>query len=198
MDKLASYKLNKAFTEGVDICLDDAPEVQFRVRLPSQYNRGYTNAIYGGMGFKVSADGMMQTEANIMDAKYAQEDAFLAHCLVSMDGEPVPADFAAEYPAALAEPPARRSLVAWLAAAVTAGVRPEKWRVDAEGPLTLAVDVIEPTGAETHVYGHIEGHAVRCVFRERLNVAPGDTLRLSVNPASLHAFDPQSGRRVSA
>jgi len=103
MDKLASYKLNKAFTEGVDICLDDAPEVQFRVRLPSQYNRGYTNAIYGGMGFKVSAEGMMQTEANIMDAKYAQEDAFLAHCLVSMDGEPVPADFATEYPAALAE-----------------------------------------------------------------------------------------------
>ena len=83
-------------------------------------------------------------------------------------------------------------------AAVTAGVRPEKWRVDAEGPLTLSVDVIEPTGAETHVYGHIEGHAVRCVFRERLNMAPGDTLRLSVNPASLHAFDPQSGRRVSA
>ena len=83
-------------------------------------------------------------------------------------------------------------------AAVTAGVRPERWRVDPEGPLTLSVDVIEPTGAETHVYGRIEGDAVRCVFRERLDVAPGDTLRLSVDPAALHAFDAQSGRRVSA
>ena len=44
MNKLASYKLDKAFTDGVDIYLDAAPDCAFRVRLPSQYNRVYTQA----------------------------------------------------------------------------------------------------------------------------------------------------------
>ena len=103
MDKLSKYKIDKAFTEGVDIYLDDAPDVAFRVRLPSQYNRGYTNALYGGMGFKVGTDGTVKTDANIMDAKYAQEDAFLTNCLLTVDGEPVDKDFATNYPAALTE-----------------------------------------------------------------------------------------------
>lgn len=103
MDKLVKYKIDKAFTEGVDIRLDDAPEVCFRVRLPSQYNRGYTNKLYSGMNLKISEDGKVNSDANVMDAKYASEDAFVDHCLVSMDGDPIPDSFAADYPTALSE-----------------------------------------------------------------------------------------------
>jgi len=101
MNKLKAYKLNKAFTDGVDIRLDGA-DVVCKVRLPSQYNRGYTQALYSGIGFEFS-DGLVKPSGSIMDTRYAQEDAFVEHCLLSIDGEPVPDDFAKEYPSALAE-----------------------------------------------------------------------------------------------
>ena len=102
MDKLASYKLDKAFTEGVDLTLDAAPDVVFRVRLPSQYNRAYTQALYAGMDFDMT-DGEVKPKGGVMAAKYAQDDAFIAHCLLSMDGEAIPDSFASEYPIAVAE-----------------------------------------------------------------------------------------------
>jgi hypothetical protein len=102
MNKLKAYKLDKSFTDGVDIPLDDA-DVTCRVRLPSQYNRGYTQALYGGIDFEFSDDGRVKPSGSIMDTRYAQEDAFIKHCLLSIDGEDVPDNFAADYPSALAE-----------------------------------------------------------------------------------------------
>ncbi len=103
MDKLKRYKLDNAFTDGVEITLDDAPDCVFLVRLPSQYNRAYTQAMYGGMHFDVDDDGNVTPTGNLLDTKYAQEDAFVAHCLIAIDGDPAPANFASEYPAALQE-----------------------------------------------------------------------------------------------
>jgi len=103
MNKLKAYKLNKAFTDGVEIRLDDAPDVLFLVRLPSTYNRGYSEALYSGMSMSLDDDGQVKTESSIMVARYVQEDAFVEHCLISMDGEPIDADFQAEYPEAVAE-----------------------------------------------------------------------------------------------
>ncbi len=101
MDKLKAYKLDKAFTEGVDIPLDGA-DVVCRVRLPSQYNRAYTQALYSGIGFEFSDDGV-RPSGSIIDTRYAQEDAFINHCLLSIDGEDVPANFGRDYPTALSE-----------------------------------------------------------------------------------------------
>ena len=103
MDKLGSYKLNKAFTKGVDIRLDDAPDVCFLIRLPSQYNRAYSQALYGAMDWSIGDDGQVTTGGNLLATRYAQEDSFIQHCLISMDGEPIPDDFPIEYPQALAE-----------------------------------------------------------------------------------------------
>ena len=103
MDKLARYKLDSAFTDGVEIYLDDAPDCCFLVKLPSQYNRGYTNAVYAGMSFQVDANGISKGKANITDARFGQQDAFIAHCIVSMDGEPLPNDFVKQYPKAVDE-----------------------------------------------------------------------------------------------
>jgi len=101
MDKLKSYRLDKAFTEGVDIILDHAPDVLFKVRLPSQYNRGYMQALYSGI--ELDSLSGVKTGATLMGTKYAQQEAFVGHCMVSVDGEPVPSNFRDEYPAALDE-----------------------------------------------------------------------------------------------
>lgn len=103
MDKLAHYKLDKAFTSGVVINLDHAPEVDFLVKLPSQYNREYCQALYGAMQWEAGADGEVKTGGALMATRYAQEDAFVAHCLLSKDGEPIPESFSEEYPEAVAE-----------------------------------------------------------------------------------------------
>lgn len=103
MDKLAHYKLDKAFTRGVVIRLDHAPDVEFLVKLPSQYNREYCQALYGAMQWESGADGEVKTGGALMATRYAQEDAFIAHCLLSQDGEPIPESFAEEYPEAVAE-----------------------------------------------------------------------------------------------
>ena len=79
---------------------------------------------------------------------------------------------------------------------VTVGLRPESYRRDDDGPLVLTVGVVEPTGPEIHVFGHLAGAPVRAVFRERVLPRPGEILRLSVAPGEVHLFDPGSGRRL--
>ena len=80
---------------------------------------------------------------------------------------------------------------------VDLGVRPEHLSIR-EGPnaIPFAVEVVEPTGAETHLVGTVDGAPLRCVFHERLQVSPGDTLPLFADPARLHLFDRETGARL--
>ncbi|SCY79643.1 ABC transporter ATP-binding protein [Microvirga guangxiensis] len=82
-------------------------------------------------------------------------------------------------------------------ATVTLGIRPEHYRLDPEGPIRLVVDVIEPTGSESHIYGRVDDSEVRAVFRERISAAPGEALQLSVDPDKVHLFDASTGMRLS-
>ena len=100
---LDSYKVDKAFTTGVELRLDAAPDDIFLVRLPSMYNRGYSQAVYSGMDLTPDADGNVGTGVNMMIAKYARDDAFVEQCLVSLNGEPIPQGFIDDYPTAVAE-----------------------------------------------------------------------------------------------
>ena len=76
------------------------------------------------------------------------------------------------------------------------GIRPERFRRAGDGGLPLQVGVVEPTGAETHVYGTIGETAVRVVLSERIAARPGEILPLSVAPEDCHLFEAASGRRV--
>ena len=77
---------------------------------------------------------------------------------------------------------------------VEIGIRPEHFLIDEAAPAArIEVDVVEPTGAETHVYGSIGGEKVRAVFRDRIAVSPGDRLPVTVDPANAHLFDRASG-----
>jgi len=99
---LERYKLDKAFTDGVEIRLDDAPNDVFTVTLPSQYNREYMTAMYSGIEMDRSG-GVVSTGASVLSTRYAQIDAFMSVCLKSLNGEPIPADFMKHYPAAVDE-----------------------------------------------------------------------------------------------
>lgn len=75
-----------------------------------------------------------------------------------------------------------------------AGIRPENFVISEIGKgVTLVVEVIEPTGPETHIYGRIAGEPVRAVFRERVHLKSGDRLPVSAAPNHIHLFDKASG-----
>jgi multiple sugar transport system ATP-binding protein len=82
-------------------------------------------------------------------------------------------------------------------ASVTLGIRPEHYRLDPAGPIQLAVDLIEPTGSESHIYGRIDQSEVRAVFRERIAVSNGAKLQLSVDPEKIHLFDAKTSMRLA-
>jgi multiple sugar transport system ATP-binding protein len=76
------------------------------------------------------------------------------------------------------------------------GVRPESFRLGGDIPLT--VEVVEPTGSETHVLAKLGETEIIGVFRERVRAAPGERLMVGVDLAATHLFDPGSGRRLAA
>ena len=76
------------------------------------------------------------------------------------------------------------------------GLRPESMRLGGDIPLTI--DVVEPTGSETHVLGRLGATDVVGVFRERIGAGPGEAIRISVDPAATHLFDAGSGARIAA
>ncbi|MFC0408357.1 ABC transporter ATP-binding protein [Roseomonas elaeocarpi] len=81
--------------------------------------------------------------------------------------------------------------------AVTYGIRPEHLMLR-EGGLPLVVEVVEPTGSETQVFGHLGDQRVVGVFRERIGAAPGQVLPVSWDLSLAHLFDQSTGQRLVA
>lgn len=80
---------------------------------------------------------------------------------------------------------------------VTLGIRPEHVELAQHSLITLNVDVVEPTGAETHFYSRV-GEAPFCVaVHHRLDIAPGQTVHLHFPADRVHLFDSRSGARIN-
>jgi multiple sugar transport system ATP-binding protein len=79
---------------------------------------------------------------------------------------------------------------------IVMGVRPE--HVTLGGPLAIPahVMVVEPTGYETQVIARLAGQDIVCVFRERLNDRPGDSIALTLE-GPLHFFDAETGEAIA-
>ncbi len=82
------------------------------------------------------------------------------------------------------------------------GIRPEHLEPCAESAAQIVaeVDLVEPLGADTLVYGRIAGGdgahvAVRLPADSRVQAGK---LALRYDPANVHWFDPQSGKRIEA
>jgi multiple sugar transport system ATP-binding protein len=76
------------------------------------------------------------------------------------------------------------------------GIRPEHLALDADG-LPFAVELVEPTGSETQVQGRLGDQPLSGVFRERIETKPGETIRVSPQPGTIHLFDGQTSRRLN-
>jgi multiple sugar transport system ATP-binding protein len=76
------------------------------------------------------------------------------------------------------------------------GIRPEHFQLSPEG-LPAVVHVVEPTGSETQVMAEFAGASVICAFRERVSAKPGETIRVSPDPALVHLFDAGTGQRLA-
>ncbi|MDX8481668.1 sn-glycerol-3-phosphate ABC transporter ATP-binding protein UgpC [Mesorhizobium sp. VK24D] len=82
--------------------------------------------------------------------------------------------------------------------AMVLGVRPEHLRL-AEDGIPVTVVVIEPTGSEVQIIGRTAGgEDIVANFRERHSFAPGDAIRLSVEPGPIHLFHGETGQRIEA
>jgi multiple sugar transport system ATP-binding protein len=75
------------------------------------------------------------------------------------------------------------------------GVRPEHFELHPTG-FEAVVDVVEPTGAETHVIAHVGEQSITAVFRERIDARPGNAIRLSVSGGRALLFDAGTQRRL--
>ena len=83
------------------------------------------------------------------------------------------------------------------------GLRPEHLEPCEAGEalLTAMVDLVEPLGADTLVYGHLgaDGSGVRVAARLHASVQARDgRLGLRFAAAAMHFYDPASGRRIES
>jgi multiple sugar transport system ATP-binding protein len=80
-------------------------------------------------------------------------------------------------------------------AKLTLGVRPEHIEASNEG-IPMDVEVVEPTGAETHLYGKIGGAAWCVTMRQRASIEPGQRVTVRFPEQHTHLFDTESGNRL--
>ncbi|HHW78785.1 MAG TPA: sn-glycerol-3-phosphate ABC transporter ATP-binding protein UgpC [Xanthomonadaceae bacterium] len=80
--------------------------------------------------------------------------------------------------------------------AVTYGIRPEHLTLDPDNGIAAEVVVVEPTGSETQVSMRIGSQSLTGIFRERVKLEPGDTIRVSPDIQAIHLFD-QNGNRIN-
>ena len=77
------------------------------------------------------------------------------------------------------------------------GIRPEHLSVDgADGGLPGKVALVEPLGAQVQIISEVAGRQVTVLVSERILPPIGSSITLSAKPASVHAFDAESGRRL--
>ena len=86
---------------------------------------------------------------------------------------------------------------------VTIGVRPEDILISSTGEgLQVAVDLVEELGADGYLYGHTEVNGARVDIVARVDGRShpnaGETIFVLPAPAHIHAFDIETGSRLSA
>lgn len=82
---------------------------------------------------------------------------------------------------------------------VVLGVRPDDITVVRDGSPAIAatVGVVEPTGSETLLNMSIGGQSMLGVFKERLDVQPGEQIAVRFDPARVHLFDTETRLRIA-
>ncbi|AYG63368.1 ABC transporter ATP-binding protein [Rhizobium jaguaris] len=79
---------------------------------------------------------------------------------------------------------------------VIIGIRPEDISFATDGGVPATVTVVEPTGSETHVALEVEGKEITWVMRERAELTPNQTVKLSLKSPNIHFFDKVTQQRL--
>ncbi|SIT76062.1 carbohydrate ABC transporter ATP-binding protein, CUT1 family [Yoonia rosea] len=79
--------------------------------------------------------------------------------------------------------------------AVTAGIRPEDFILDATGPLSMDVQIIEELGAHRLLHGTLGTHSVTVLVSNDITAATGPQ-HLSVRPDAVCVFNTIDGKRL--
>jgi sn-glycerol 3-phosphate transport system ATP-binding protein len=82
---------------------------------------------------------------------------------------------------------------------ITVGIRPEHFKIDGYAALsTLPVDIVEPLGAQTMVEVRLGDKVVTVSLDGAAAIKSGDRIPLTLDPANLHLFDPETEARIGA
>jgi len=79
---------------------------------------------------------------------------------------------------------------------VEVGIRPEHIQVADAAGLDAQVEVVEPTGSETHVVIDAGGEKLVALIRRRMSISVGDKLPIVFEDGQAHLFDAVSGQRL--
>ncbi|TYB83622.1 ABC transporter ATP-binding protein [Oceaniovalibus sp. ACAM 378] len=80
---------------------------------------------------------------------------------------------------------------------VIAGMRPEHFSTETIGTqLFGATTLVEPTGAQTHITFELAGTSATVVLDGGVDIAVGQMLTVSIDPAKLHFFNTETGHRI--
>ncbi|MBX5132376.1 sn-glycerol-3-phosphate ABC transporter ATP-binding protein UgpC [Rhizobium lentis] len=79
---------------------------------------------------------------------------------------------------------------------ISYGIRPDDVGIGGEGAVPVEVQVVEPTGAETHVTARLAGQEITIVSKDRLSIKPGEMLMVGITSPRSHMFETASGKRI--
>jgi multiple sugar transport system ATP-binding protein len=78
---------------------------------------------------------------------------------------------------------------------VTWGLRPEHVDLDPTG-IATTVEVVEPTGPDTQLLLRLAGKPLVALLRKRVDIRPGQSLNIRIDPSHVHPFDSETGVRI--
>ncbi|UJQ93885.1 ABC transporter ATP-binding protein [Mariluticola halotolerans] len=189
--------------------LDAKLRVQMRVEIKALHQRLRTTTVYVThdqmeamtMADKiiVMKDGVVEQIGAPIDLYDNPANAFVAQFIGSPAMNILPGIVGEEQTVErngfkLPLPPALRER-ARAGQAVQYGIRPEHLALAEEG-LPFNVDVVEPTGSDTMIYGRLDDQPVVVNIRDRVDVRAGDLIHIRPNLEKVLAFDAETGGRI--
>jgi multiple sugar transport system ATP-binding protein len=76
---------------------------------------------------------------------------------------------------------------------VVLGVRPEHLRPTTGAGVSATINVLEPTGPETHIYAKVGNNEVCAITNEYVDMRAGSPITLTFPAERAHLFDAASG-----